>query len=231
MTNTILFDLGNTLVRYFFKDEFPGILREGIARAQDHLRAEGKLKAAPETIWQRVAEQDYEAADHRVRPLDQRLTRIFELVPGTSEVGMMPLCRAFLRPFLARAHRYDDTLPVLQAVKTRGYKTAIVSNLPWGSPAPPWREEVARLGLARWMDAVVFCSDVGWRKPAPQIFEYTLEKLEARPEDCLFVGDNPRWDLAGPRALGMEAILIDRHRLMPNTGEQAVQNLEFLREL
>ncbi|MGD2039481.1 MAG: HAD family hydrolase [Anaerolineae bacterium] len=231
MTNTILFDLGNTLVRYFTKAEFPGILQEAITNVRDHLRAEGKLTIAPETIWQRVEEQDYEADDHRVRPLEQRLIRIFGLDPNPSPSEMRSMCQEFLQPLLARAYRYEDSLPVLQALKGRGYKTAIVSNLPWGSPSGPWYEEIARLGLAEWMDAVIFCSDVGWRKPAPQIFAYTLEKVAARPQDCIFVGDNPRWDVAGPRAMGIEAVLVDRHGLVAGSGERPRHTLEFLKDL
>ena len=95
-------------------------------------------------------------------------------------------------------------------MRAQGIKTAIVSNTPWGSPAALWREELARLGLADAVDVLVFCPDCGWRKPARQIFDYALGKLKAMPEQCVFVGDDPRWDIAGPEAVGMAAVLIDR---------------------
>ncbi len=60
------------------------------------------------------------------------------------------------------------------------------------------------------LDAVVFCPDCGWRKPARQIFDHTLDSLGATPGQCVFVGDDPRWDVAGPLGVGMEAVLIDR---------------------
>jgi len=50
----------------------------------------------------------------------------------------------------------------------RGYRTGIISNLPWGSPPALWREEVGRLGVAGEVDEVVFCGDAGYRKPAPR---------------------------------------------------------------
>ena len=52
-----------------------------------------------------------------------------------------------------------------QALRSRGIKTAIVSNTPWGSPADAWRAELTRHGLLDKVDATVFCMDVGWRKP------------------------------------------------------------------
>jgi len=103
-----------------------------------------------------------------------------------------------------------------------------VSNTPWGSPASLWREEIERLGLSEYVDVLVFCTDVGWRKPAKQIFEFALEKLQALPQDCIFVGDHPGWDLTGPRAVGIEAILIDRRGAMHDTGEDSIQNLHEL---
>ena len=77
-----------------------------------------------------------------------------------------------------------------------------------------------RLDLRAYMDAVVFCRDVGWRKPAKEIFEFTLKKLLALPHQCIFVGDDPRWDLVGPRAVGIETILIDRQGVMQHVEEE-----------
>jgi FMN phosphatase YigB (HAD superfamily) len=208
--SVVLFDLGNTLVRYFTKTEFPTVLHEAISSVADQLRNEGRLQVDPKALWPRVAAEDHEATDDRVRPLEGRLARIFGLDPGEERDGMAALCQAFLQPFFARARRYEDTLPTLEALRHQGYRTALVSNLPWGSPSAPWHREVARLGLSPWLDTAVFCSDVGWRKPARQVFEFTLARLGTAPGDCLFVGDNPRWDVAGPRAVGIEAVRIDR---------------------
>jgi hypothetical protein len=40
-----------------------------------------------------------------------------------------------------------DALPLLESIRQRGIKTAIVSNTPWGSSASVWRNELARHGL------------------------------------------------------------------------------------
>lgn len=37
---------------------------------------------------------------------------------------------------------------------------------------------------------VVISGDVGLLKPDPKIFKYLLEKLNAKPEDCVFIDDN-----------------------------------------
>ena len=174
-----------------------------------------------EAMWQRVAEEDREAEDHRVRPLAGRLARIFQVEAQVA--GAM--CQRFTQPFLDRGQLCDDTLPVLKRLRSAGIGTALVSNTPWGSPGSLWQARVEQMGLGERLDALVFCTDVGWRKPARPIFEHALALLQAEAHDCLFVGDEPRWDLAGPRSLGMEAVLIDRSGTAPAKGEASMADL------
>jgi len=226
MKDTVLFDLGQTLVQYYERSEFPGILEQAITEVQSYLSQKSLLRVLPETIWQRVRDEDHTAPDYRVRPMEERLIRIFQLEDSVQSSSLTTaMCRCFMKPIFARGRCYEDTLPTLQKLRAEGFRTAIVSNTPWGSPANLWREEIERLGLSEYIDVVVFCRDVGWRKPARQIFEFTLEKLQALPQDCVFVGDDPRWDLVGPRAVGIEAILIDRQQSMQTAGEDPIKNL------
>jgi putative hydrolase of the HAD superfamily len=221
----VLFDLGNTLIQFWERPEFPTVLREAIAGVQGLLRAKGRLCVSPEAMWKRVEEHNHSLPGHRVYPLQERLSCIFEI---SSEDLLAAMCRRFMEPIFGRGRVYRDTLPTLEALQARGYRTAIISNTPWGSPAELWRKEIRRLGLLAHVDVDVFCDDVGWRKPARQIFEYTLGELNVAAEQCLFVGDDPRWDLVGPRALGMRALLIDRAGTMQDTDEQRIQNLDQL---
>ena len=204
MKEFILFDLGNTLVSYYAIPDFPPILRAAIGEVERLLGTTAQ--------WERVTAEDFEAKDYQVRALEGRLSRIFPDVPWSEELADES-CRRFMRPIFAIAHVYDDVLPTLAALKAGGVRTAIVSNTPWGSPAALWREELARLGMADVVDVLVFCPDCGWRKPARQIFDHALQRLGAAPGQCVFVGDDPRWDVAGPQAAGMEAVLIDRRTL------------------
>jgi len=206
----VLFDLGNTLVQYYTRAEFPAVLSEALDQVRRFL-AERHVPLPPESeIQQRTVEENHEAADYRVRPLENRLRRIFQLEgESASEEILLSLCRRFLLPIFARARRCPDAVPVLRELRASGLKLAIVSNSPWGSPAALWREELERHGLAERVDAVVFCRDVGWRKPARPIFDHTRRLLQVEAAECVFVGDDPRWDVAGPAAAGIDAILLD----------------------
>jgi putative hydrolase of the HAD superfamily len=206
----VLFDLGNTLIEYFQHHEFPAILRRAISTVQSFLRDEGLLTVDDDATWRRVAAEDHESPDYAVRTLEARLTRIFQHADPTPTI-LNVMCQSFLHPIFAKGRVFDDATPVLEVLRCRGVQTGIVSNTPWGSPASLWREEIHRLSIDGHVDAAVFCRDVGWRKPARRIFEYALAKLHVNPPDCVFVGDDPRWDLVGPRSIGMSALLLDRH--------------------
>jgi putative hydrolase of the HAD superfamily len=228
MAEAILFDLGNTLVRYFDRAEFPAVLKAGVLGVQNYLQEQGLLRVDPETMWHGVRAEDHEAEDHHVRPLEGRLARIFQLEPDQMAAVAGELCRRFTAPIFARGRCYEDALPTLQALRAGGYRLAVVSNTPWGSPGALWREELERLGLDQWLDAVVFCTDAGVRKPARPIFQLALAQLQVEPQACLFVGDDPRWDLAGPRAMGMDTCLIDRQGLVLDEGAVSIQSLHEL---
>jgi len=230
MKNVVLFDLGNTLAYYFERHEFPDILRQAITEVQNYFGPKELLYVSPDNMWCQVRGEDYEASDYRVRPLEERLVRIFQLddLAQSSDV-IMAMCRCFMKPIFARSRLYEDTIPTLKEIKSKGFKTAIVSNTTWGSPANLWREHMESLGLTLYLNATVFCRDVGWRKPAKQIFEYTLRKLQVSPQNCVFVGDDPGWDLAGPTNVGIIPIIIDRKGILQQVKEaQIINNLHEL---
>lgn len=210
MIGAVLFDLGNTLVGYC-PDGFPPLLTTGIKNVVRCLRRRGLLRLDPEAIAERVSYEDHESPDGRVRPLADRLLRIFDLDEIlTPPETLDELCRQFTQPIFDTAKVYDDTIEMLTRLRERGRRIGLVSNTPWGSPAWLWREELERLNLAGLFDAVVFCGDAGWRKPAPRPFLLAAETLGVAPPSCLFVGDRPDWDVRGARAAGMQAVLIDR---------------------
>jgi putative hydrolase of the HAD superfamily len=207
----VLLDLGGTLVGYYTRDEFPEIMREGLAAVKDIVTTRGLLRVADEEIETAARTEDHEDPSGRVRPMEERLARIFRLPPPLSDTLALELCRAFTKGIFGRSRLYTDSIPCLQELLAQGLRLAIVSNTAWGSPAALWREELARWGLNRLVEVAVFCRDVGWRKPAAPIFWHTLLQLGGlTPQQCLFVGDDPRWDIAGPEAIGMPALRIDR---------------------
>ncbi len=229
MKRAILFDFGNTLVSYYHTGEFPPILKAAIREVRGYLEYEGFPKVPDDLLDARVQQENFESSDSRVRPLEERLARIFEiLISCLSPKQIDNMCRRFLIPIFKIARCYEDSLEALDILRDRGYKIGVVSNTPWGSPAEPWREEVNRHGVAERVDSIVFCRDVGWRKPSEIIFKFSLNQLGVREEKCIFVGDSMKNDINGARACGVEAILIDRRNREDNSDESPVKNMSEL---
>lgn len=224
MIQAVLFDYGNTLVHYEIYAEDPEFLPRIMMNVADTLHDAGLLTVDIDTVLARANEANQEAQDHRVRPLMDRLVHIFDLESSTCTPDVeVRLCRSWLEPIWKIGRIYDDSIPVLRELRKRGITTAVVSNTPWGSPGDLWREELARHGIAQEVDHLFFCTDAGWRKPARQVFDYVLDRLRLAPEQCIFVGDDPRWDVAGPQSIGMKALLLDRKSELSEDGR--IRNL------
>jgi HAD superfamily hydrolase (TIGR01549 family) len=104
---------------------------------------------------------------------------------------------------------YEDTLPVLAALREHGLRIGLVSNT--GRDLDAF---VSHHALD--VDAAVGSGAHGKTKPHPAIFLAALEALGVRPEDAAMVGDSPEDDVEGARAAGIEAaFLLDREDRYP----------------
>lgn len=215
----VLFDLGNTLVSYYQPADFMPILRRSLQACLSTLGHGPLGREAQTALVHQALELNQERADLAVWPLEERLRVLFShYTPDTTLTER--LCGAFLGPIFSTARVSRDALPVLAALKRKGVKTAIVSNTPWGSSGHAWRLELARHGLIA--DAIVFCTDVGWRKPHPTPFRRALEMLDVAAKEAVFVGDDPVWDVEGANGAGVRPILLATRAHQSNPAQVTV---------
>ena len=57
------------------------------------------------------------------------------------------------------------------------------------------------------------------------MFRKALAHFQCSPENCLFIGDNPRWDILGARRAGMTPVFIDRTGEHTLEGEYQIDSL------
>jgi putative hydrolase of the HAD superfamily len=230
MIKAILFDLGNTLVKYYKRGEFEPILEQSIHNILDELDSRNITTVSFDSAMQNAVKENHESKDFKVTPINERFERIFN-ISINDQVFNDLLCILFLEPIFSVSKIYNDTIPVLKQLRDSGYKAAIVSNTPWGSPSDIWREEIRRLGLTELVDFSIFCVDVGWRKPHPKIFQYAVNLLGVLPEECVFTGDEPEWDYKGSADFGIRPVLIDRDWKHPEFKGEVIRNLDELSKI
>jgi epoxide hydrolase-like predicted phosphatase len=98
----------------------------------------------------------------------------------------------------------DPNLPMIELMrelKAEGKRMAMLTNnvREW---EPLWR---SMLPVDEIFETVVDSGFVGCRKPEPQIYEMTLERLGLPAEACLFIDDLPH-NCEGAREMGMSAV-------------------------
>ena len=226
----VLFDYGMTLVGF----EFP---RDCLLRAMEAAR--GDLEAelgrpAPSAAW---------IVDSILLPLEEELQS-----PGYDEVSWLDVyARGWeragysLSPELLyrildseqlcwdRAVRvHPEAAPLLRELRRRGVRTGVCSNAPF--PPEMLRRQLDFNGLAELLDSVVFSSEVGRRKPAPEIYRAALAGVGAEAASTLFVGDKLEFDYQAPLALGMRAVLFSGFRPVP-AGYPSISRLVQVLEL
>jgi len=118
--------------------------------------------------------------------------------------GQLAQLEADLQAEIASIRPFPDTAATLQALRTRGIKLGLCSNLTADYAAP-----IMQL-LPFQLDAYTWSFEAGAIKPDPAIYMHACAALGCAPERVLMVGDTPAADVDGPRGIGMQSILLDR---------------------
>jgi FMN phosphatase YigB (HAD superfamily) len=157
----------------------PALNRDQIAGLREHL----------DQIWQHA---------HTIDPTSERdlsrgrhwdvFNRTVSLYPGIKP-GLIAALYAVMPEQWAP---FDDTLPVLRELKSRGVRIVVLSNI-----GLDIRPHLDRAGVGGLLDGVVLSFEVGLVKPDPAIYAHALELLDVPGSQALMVGDSPRDDVGG----------------------------------
>lgn len=99
---------------------------------------------------------------------------------------------------------YRETWPVVRRLKEKGLKLGLISNL-----ALPYKLPFFSLGLSKYFDETLFSCEAGVKKPEPEIYHRMIRKLNQKPCNILFGGDDLLCDIKGPANLGMNTVRIE----------------------
>jgi FMN phosphatase YigB (HAD superfamily) len=228
-TDGVLFDYGRTLVTFAYPTEdLLGVLREFRPRIEAAL---GVPAPEAEAILRDVLMPMEEYVDS----MSEDEVDYMDVYRETWQRAGMRLPDGLLHEILdAEQQCWDravvvdrDALQVLSWLGDHGIKRGICSNAPF--PPEMMRRQVRSNGIADLVDAIVFSSEVGRRKPAREVYQAGLEAIGTKPERTLFAGDRVREDYEGPRALGMRAVVVTAHASeLPPHGVPTIKSLAEL---
>ena len=119
--------------------------------------------------------------------------------------GIHALTRAKLLAAYAELSPFAEVPGVLQGLRYRGAKTAILSN---GTPAM-LAKAVGSARLEGLFDAILSVDPLKIYKTAPAAYELVGQRFGTTPDQVTFLSSN-RWDIAGATAFGFASIWVNR---------------------
>lgn len=213
---TIFFDVGNTLL-------FPD--RQVVLAPLRERRIEPTLE-----LWHAVERRTKPQFDRRMKDGGVDLG-FWSLFHGNllGELGIRDeaLHAALVAAMRVSAH-WTEILPGtrerLEKIGER-FRIGVISNADGKIAAV-----LERCGIAGCFRSITDSGLVGYEKPHPVIFQAALREMNARPEECLYVGDVCSVDYMGATGVGMRAMLFDVSGAYRDSGLPRVESLKELQE-
>jgi len=182
MPSTVVFDLGNVLVRWNPRLLYEQLIPDG-----------GEL----DQFFDTVITHDW------IRDQDAGRTFADGIALLTAR---FPRYEAEIRAFWERWHEMvpgpiEETVAILAELKAR--QTPLYALTNWSHETFPIAR--ARFPFFDWFAGIVVSGEVRLVKPDARIYRHLLETHGLQAEDCVFIDDSPA-NVAGARALGITGL-------------------------
>jgi putative hydrolase of the HAD superfamily len=138
---------------------------------------------------------------------DEFETHLAELLSHGAPESLQPT--DLIARMLADVRLDERMVAAVRAARASGIRTALLSNS-WGLDYYP------RDLLEELFEEIVISGEVAMRKPDPDVYLHTAERLGLRPEQCVFVDDHDD-NIEAAAKIGMRTV---HHRDTPETIEE-----------
>jgi len=199
----VFFDLGGTLR---IAEEIPGHMAKARARMAE-LAGYEDVESFYAMVEERYAPYRDWALSENKECGDYDLWAKW-LLPDLPEEKLREICHEITfqyRQAKGLRHVVDGGVEVIRALKARGYKLGIISNLIGEYEIYDWLKAD---GLEQYFDAVVLSSVCHIRKPDPEMYRMGCRELDLEPGECASVADNLNRDITGAKAAGIGANIL-----------------------
>ena len=133
----------------------------------------------------------------------------------------------YWKVYAANSPPFWDAEPTVRTLKLAGYKLGMVSDSD-GTPGMK-RKRIRQVPFHNLFGAIVVSGeDTSRVKPGHESFSLLAKKLRVQPKACVYVGDNPRTDIEGAKAVGMISVIVHRRKNRGGAPDYRIPNLRAL---
>ena len=192
MVKAVVFDLDDTL---YMENEF---VEYGLKNAAN----------VAETVYGIVN------ANEKIRSLYQESkVNVFDRLVNAEkikdkEIAVAGLVKAYRNCEPKNLHCNPGVLDLLKTLKKKGVRTGIITD----GFADVQKSKIKALGIQEYIDEIVITDELGGvqcRKPNPIGFEKMLKMLDVKPQEMVYIGDNPNKDFAIKKYLPIITARVD----------------------
>lgn len=192
MVKAVIFDLDDTL---YMENEF---VEYGLKNAAN----------VAETVYGIVN------ANEKIRSLYQESkVNVFDRLVNAEtikdkEIAVAGLVKAYRNCEPKNLHCNPGVLDLLKTLKKKGVRTGIITD----GFADVQKSKIKALGIQEYIDKIVITDELGGvqcRKPNPIGFEKMLKMLDVKPQEMVYIGDNPNKDFAIKKYLPIITARVD----------------------
>jgi HAD superfamily hydrolase (TIGR01509 family) len=203
----VFLDAGNTLVFPRLEDLIADLKEHGYSATPDDFYAAERLakRKLDDWLWPQIRrgelpkQVDYYYWSAYLHEFTRRL--------GAPESEPGELTKSLIKSFQNLqlwSRVMPDTPAFLEGLVTQGYFLGVISN-----STGTLEDQLVRLGLARYFQAILDSAIVGIQKPHPGIFKLALQRAGVEGSEAVFVGDTYATDVGGAQLAGLTGVLMD----------------------
>lgn len=119
------------------------------------------------------------------------------------------LAQTFENNFLDVILNYNDlvegTFELLEYLSEKKYKLHILSN---GFKEVTY-QKCELSGIKNYFETITSADEINIRKPHPEVYEYALNKANAKKEESIMIGDDWIADVEGGKSFGLKVVFFD----------------------
>ncbi len=225
MIKGIIFDLGNTLVK--FEGNWQTIDQQGAEAMATWYLKKKRVKMDSEALVstflaERAANFESAQETHTEILAEQSLKNALEKINAPASAGAFAEAAIKINfgPEEAATHPYPNAADTLKQLKSQGYKMGLYSN---ASDDTLIQRLVNKCGLRPWLSPTFSSAGLGKRKPDPYGFNLISERWELAPQEIVVVGDTLPADILGAQNAGMHNILVTMNQPPSNAENGHIQ--------